>query len=210
MHFLWKFQSFWQLKKLFSPEISEFLMKLRKFQNFQNLIVFPLVFVVKYRRRDEIIAGRVIYSATSQAMVVKAGSSQLRIGRVVLTGSHKKRLAEQGQLCAAHSTRHRVARTYEQPRDDGRLFILRRCRFRMFMTQRLRHTRHMWRMIWSIQMPLLQMRWSSHMLLLQMKWLPQIRSHMILLTQRLRLHRQSHLCILMENSRENPLISRCL
>ncbi|CAL5206006.1 unnamed protein product [Lathyrus oleraceus] len=53
-----------------------------------------------------------------QARADETESSQIRIGRVVPTGSHWKRLTKQVQFRASRSTRRRSVRSIEQPRDE--------------------------------------------------------------------------------------------
>lgn len=64
-------------------------------------------FVVKYRGREDVIAGRAIDRATDQIRNVEVESSHIRVKLVVPTASRWKRLAKQNQFHAPRITRRR-------------------------------------------------------------------------------------------------------
>lgn len=74
--------------------------------------------VVKYRDRDDIISGRSIDKAGNQTKAAEDESSQIWVGRVVSTDSHRKRLAKRGGFRAPRSTRRRQVRSVEKLRDE--------------------------------------------------------------------------------------------
>lgn len=73
---------------------------------------------MKFRGNDDTIASKTTDRAAIQVRVVEAESSQLRVGQVVSTDSHRKWLAEQGQFYAPRSIRRRAMRSDEQLRDN--------------------------------------------------------------------------------------------
>lgn len=62
---------------------------------------------MKYRGKDDTIANRTTDKAADQTRAAKGESSRIRVGRVVSTSSHWKRLVEQGGFRAPRSTRRR-------------------------------------------------------------------------------------------------------
>lgn len=75
-------------------------MKLGKFQ-ISGINLFPLFFAVKYRGTNNIIVGRATDREADQTTDDEVESSQIRVRRVVQTGSHRKRLTEQKQFRAS-------------------------------------------------------------------------------------------------------------
>lgn len=73
---------------------------------------------MKYRGKDDIIVGRATDRETYQTKVTDVKSFQIWVGRMVPTGSHRKRLAEQGGFHAPRSTRRRHVRSVEQHKDE--------------------------------------------------------------------------------------------
>lgn len=85
--------------------VVKFIKSYRKFQNFRwyignfkifgSLIIFcAFHFAVKTSGKDVIITGMVTNREDARARAVEVESSQLMVGRIVPTGSHRKQLAE--------------------------------------------------------------------------------------------------------------------
>lgn len=76
---------------------------------------------MKYRGKDVTIACKLTRSATTQARFVEDEFSQLQAGQLVIIGSYRKWLAEQGKFRATRNTRRRAVRSDEQSKDYARV-----------------------------------------------------------------------------------------